>query len=142
MRRFQITSTKFTGIAEIIYNTDEILCKIDCSDTDMSAATIRGFKTALPATISELAEFSKLPSISQILECTYRIPFDDFWKAYNKKINKGRVIPLYAKLTDADTVACLNGIKVYDKFLAQVVVRQKLDPENYIKNRAWENEYK
>lgn len=142
MRRFQITSTKYTGIAELIYNQHETLCKIDCTDTDMNADTIRSFKKAVPATLAELAAGGNFTAGTTVVEAGYRIPFDQFWKDYNKKINKGRCIPLYTKLNDADTIACHSGIKMYDKFLEKIAVRQKLDPENYIKNKTWENEYK
>lgn len=142
MRRFLITSNKFGGTAEIFYTADEVLCKIDCTDTDMNAETIRAFKKALPSTIQEMIAGGYFTAGTTIVEAGYRIPFETFWKDYNKKINKARCIPLYEKLNDADTIACHTGIKSYDKFLAVTKVRQKLDPENWIKQRAWENEYK
>ena len=142
MRRFLITSSKFTGTAEIFYNTDEVLFKIDCLDTNMDAETIRHFKRAVPATISELIENKSFSTDTVIVEAGYRIPFDKFWGTYNKKINKLRCIPLYERLTDAETVECLYGIKPYDKFLQGEKVRQKLDPENWIKLKSWQNDWK
>lgn len=142
MRRFVITSTKFTGSAELFYNADAVLCKIDCTDTSMNADTIRMFKKAVPSTIDELAAGGNFTAGTVVTEAGYRIPFEQFWKDYDKKINKARCIPLYDKLNDAETIACHTGIKGYNKYLAAVVVRQKLDPENWIKQKAWENEYK
>lgn len=142
MRKFLITSNRFNGTAAIIYNSSEVLCKIDCSDTDMNADTISKFKRMVPATITDLQTPGWISEGTTVVETGYRISFDAFWQRYNKKINKARCIPLYEKLNDADTIACYNGIKAYDKFLLEIKVRQKLDPENWIKQRAWENEYK
>lgn len=142
MRRFTITSPRFTGTAELFYNADEVLCRIDCTDTNMNAETITSFKRAIPATISELATGNAFTKETLIVEGSFRVSFEEFWKAYGKKINKVRCIPLYEKLSDADTVACHFGIKPYDKFLEKERARQKLDPENWIKLRAWENDWR
>lgn len=142
MRRFLITSPKFEGTAEVFFNTAEILCRIDCLSTNMDAETIRAFKKAIPATIQELITGSNFDRSTTIVEAGYRMTFEEFWKKYNKKINKARCIPIYDKLNDADTVLCCNGIDQYDKFLAKVRVRQKLDPENWLKQRAWENDWR
>ena len=34
------------------------------------------------------------------------------------------------------------GIVKYDRFLAYKGNREKLDPENYLRNEAWENEWR
>jgi hypothetical protein len=141
MRKFVITSSKFTGEAQLLFSRSELLCRIDCSDTDMSAEIIKGFKAAVPVTISGLEEFSKQPSITKIVEVGYRIGWEEFWNAYKKKIHPHRCRPIWDSLSDADTIDALNGIKQYDAFLEKTKVRQKLDPENYLKNRSWQNQW-
>lgn len=143
MRKFQITSSKYTGTADLFFNRDEVLFMIDCSDTDMNAETVKSFKAAVPATIAGLIDFANQPSISKIVEVGYRIDFKEFWNAYKKKINPQRCKPIYDKLNDAETIECLSGIKSYDSFLLSLNgVRQKLDPENYLRNKAWHNQWK
>lgn len=142
MRRFLITSPKFTGTAELFYNQEEVLMIIDCTDTGMNVETVTAFKRAVPATIQQLAAGGNFTEGTTIVEAGFRISFDRFWKEYKKKINKNRCITFYDRLSDADTVSCFNGIKEYDKFLAKVEVRQKLDPENWLKQRAWENDWR
>jgi len=142
MRRFLITSPKFTGTAEVFYNKENVLVIIDCTDTDMGAETIIAFKRAVPATIEQLEQGGNFSAGTVVLEQGYRIPFEEWWNVYEKKINKDRCVSLYAKLSDADTVENLYGTKAYNKFIAKVKVRQKLDPENWLKNRSYQNDWR
>lgn len=142
MRLFLITSDKFIGTAELYYNQEGVLIMISASDTNMDVPTIDHFKRAAPASLELLMSGKSFGPGTTVVEKGYRVMFETWWKAYNKKINKARCIPLYDRLNDAETVLALNGIKVYDRFLAEEKVRQKLDPENYLKLKAWENEWK
>lgn len=141
MRKFMITSEKFEGTAFLFYNTQEVLCRIDCTDTTMDAELIKAFKRAVPATLEELVKGEGFSKGTLVVEAGYRIDFEKFWTAYDKKINKQRCIPLYNRLTDAETIECLHAIKPYDRFLEKVKVRQKLDPENWIKQKAFQTEW-
>lgn len=142
MKKFLITSQKYTGPAEVYYNSKGILCAINCKDTNMEPDIIRAFKKAVPVLLTELINGTAFTADTKIVEAGYRISFEEFWRRYNKKLNKYRCIPLYDKLTDAETIECLEGIRAYDAFLSRVQVRQKLDPENWIKQKAWENDWK
>jgi hypothetical protein len=143
MEKFEITNPeKFNGVAALYYR-DDILCMIDCRDTDMKADAVRAFKRAVPSSISELKAGGNFSPGTIVCLTGFRIHFDDFWRAYNKKINKLRAEKLYNALKDAETVQCYDGIKKYDQFLYRLNgKREKLDPENYLKNRAWENDWK
>lgn len=140
MRRFLITSTKFRGQAEAIYNDNETLCKLDCGDTDMDARTVHLFKNAIGATIAEMAV--RFSSDTVVIEADYEVSFDMFWKKYNKKINKSRCILLWNKLNKTMQVQAYFGIEAYDKFLKKESWRSKADPETYLRNKYWENEYR
>lgn len=142
MRRFLITSPKFSGAAEIFYNRHGVLCLMDCKQTDMAAETITAFKKAIPATIQLLEQGQSFGPGTTVVERGYRVSFEEFWVRYNKKINKARCIPLYEALSDAETVLSYEAVGAYDTFLEKAKVRQKLDPENWIKNKSWQNEYK
>lgn len=139
MRRFLITSQKYTGQAEVIYNDLNTLVHIDCIDTDMSAVTMHHFKAAIGVTIDTIAV--KLPSCI-VVEADYEVTFDMFWKKYNKKINKARCIMLWNKLNKTMTVQAFHGIEAYDKYLKKESWRTKADPETYLRNKYWENEYR
>ena len=140
MRRFIITSYGFNGQAETVYNESGVLVKIDLMDTDMKNQALLRFMDIVPVLVSEIEKaFSK--TNCTIIEAGYEVTFDMFWLKYNKKINKLRAVPLWNKLTKTKQVKAYTGIAAYDKFLRSTT-RQKLDPENYLRNEAWENEWK
>ena len=69
------------------------------------------------------------------------IYFKQFWAKYNRKINKARCEPLWSKLTNSEQLKAYTGIDKYIAYLKKESWRNKLDPENYLKNKTWENEY-
>lgn len=141
MKRFLISSPKFTGEAELFYNTDGILCKIDCTETSMDENTITRFKNSVPAGLSKLQESFSPTTV--IVEADFEVTFDMFWKKYDKKINKSRCIMLWCKLSKSMQVLAFYGITPYYKFLKKEGEwRKPVDPENYLRNKYWENEYK
>lgn len=143
MRRFLITNPeKFTGTAEIFYNRDNVLCWMDCKATNMNSETVQAFKNSIPSSIEKLVEGKSFSGDTTIVEAGYRVPFLDWWKLYDKKINKARCIPEYERLNDSDTVINMDKTMEYNRFLSKVKIRQKLDPENWLKSRGWENEWK
>ena len=139
MKRFLITSTKFTGTAEIFYNAAGILNKIDCTDTDMDAYTIAPFKRAVSPTLDDIAKgFSNDVSI---VETSIEVKFEMFWDKYKRKINRKRAEALFNKLSQSDQVKAYYGIDGYNKFLKSEGYRSKQDPDTYLTKRTWENEY-
>lgn len=142
MRLFLITnSSKFTGTAQVLYNEKDILCRIDVTDTNMDAATVKHFKAAVPPDISTLVSGQSFGAGTTVVEDDFAIDFDMFWKKYKKKINRKRAELVWHKLNKADQVAAYYGIDAYFKYLKREHWRGQLDPENYLKNRHWENEY-
>lgn len=142
MRRFQITSEKFNGVAELLFNDKAILCRIDCTQTDMDAVTVAAFKKASPATIELLQAGGCFTAGTTVVEADFEVTFEMFWRKYNHKINRKRCEPLWAKLSKADQVKAFYGIDVYDKFLKQTGWRNKVDPEKYIREAYWENDWR
>jgi hypothetical protein len=140
MRRFLITSQKFTGTAELVYSDAEILCCIDLRNALMDIDTIIAFKRIAPVNIVSMP--SSFSSETTVIEADFEVTFEMFWQKYNKKINKARCTPLWARMNKADQVKAFYGIDAYDKFLGRKLIREKLDPENFLRNKAWENEWR
>ncbi|HNP24640.1 MAG TPA: hypothetical protein PKM63_21795 [Panacibacter sp.] len=141
MRKFIITSPSFTGSAEIVFNTAGVLSVIDISQTNMTGYLVDQFKHVVPAQV-DLLESAFKKSKATIVEADYEVNFEMFWEKYNKKINKKRCLPIWDKLSKPKKLAALMGIVKYDRFLAYKGNREKLDPENYLRNEAWENEWR
>lgn len=142
MRRFLVTSSLYTGEAELVYDSNNCIASIQMIATNMTAEQRQRFKAAVPATISLLLKEGNTLSSCTVVEAEFEVNFEMWWKKYDKKINKARCIPLFNKLSKTEQVQDYMGIDAYDAFLKEIKWRSKADPETYLRNRYWENEYK
>lgn len=138
MKRFLITSDKFTGQAELVYD-DVKLVNVSLIDTNMNAELAQAFVRCISGKAENVAD--KFGGSTKILAADLEITFEMFWKAYDKKINKNRCIALWQKLNNSERTEAYIGIRKYNKYLHEIKWRSKADPETYLRNRYWENEY-
>jgi len=141
MRRFLITHPKFTGSAEVQYNSDGQLFIIDLSSCIIPADVLRPFKNAIPVDVNTMVQGAWAEQ-AIIIEKDFDVTFEMFWTAYDKKINRLRAEAAWHKLSKTEQVLAFYGIKKYDAFLKVANWRKKADPENYLKTKYWENEWK
>ena len=141
MRRFLLAAPGYTGDAELIYNETGKLIRIDISKTNMAAGVMEEFKQRAPVNVADLDKAFEGVKLT-MQEVGFEISFEQFWKKYDKKINKVRCVALWNKLSAGDRLKAYLGIDKYNAYLRKEGWRTKLDPENYLRNRAWENEYK
>lgn len=139
MRRFLFTSEKYTGTAELWYSTEGALTHLLLGDSNMTRKQRQVYKDRAPVDVENVEPFVRALNLVCV-EADFTATFDMFWAGYNKKINKVRCLPLWNKLSKTDQVKAWAGIKNYDKFLKRDG-RFKCDPENYLRNKMWENEY-
>lgn len=140
MKRYLIASNRYIGNAELWYNDSGKLLRIDVSKTDMLIDVIDQFKRIAPVSdrhlTTDLEGFASGIVLGEIV-----ISFDQFWTKYNRKINKARCIPMWDKMDSSERLKAFSGIDKYIAFLSKEKGRKILDPENYLKNKTWENEY-
>jgi hypothetical protein len=139
MRSFLISSTKYNGQVELVYNSTGRLSKIDFTQTNLSVEQVFHFKNLAPVTLQHLENKVGLTANMVVVESNYNISFDEFWTAYDKKINRKRCEPIWLKLSNNQQVLAWAGIKEYNKFLHANSWRKKADPENYLKSEMWNN---
>lgn len=143
MRLFNITHPKYTGTVKVVYGITGQIQKIDFSAAQIPADIIGGLKRAIPVNVAGIEAGEGFGTEAVIVEAAFEMTFDMFWTAYDKKINKLRADNLWRKLSKADQVLAYTGIAAYDKFLKESNWgRAKADPETYLRNRMWENEWK
>lgn len=141
MRQFKIYNPAYKGEIEVLYDGVKLL-RFDCSNAiDIAPETIASFKKALPARLHDFLNSPWSSNATKIVEADYEASFADFWAAYNKKINKIRAEKIYTGMGKLDKILALQGIKKYDAFLKEQKWRAKADPETYLRNKMWENEY-
>lgn len=141
MKRLLISAISFTGDAELWFDENGKLIRIDISKTNMHPEVLEDFKQVVPVHISGMDKAFEGIKCT-ITEADIIISFEQFWKKYNKKINKVRCLPLWNKLGQGEQLKAYTGLDKYIAFLKKETWRTKLDPENYLKNKTWENEYK
>ena len=89
----------------------------------------------------QLIEFigSSKMHITQVKD---ELTFDMFWSAYGKKVNRLRCEPLFAKLKPEDIYHLLDNVADYHRYLKRTGYRNQADPENYLRKRMFENDWK
>lgn len=146
MMRKLIFSSKlneFEGSFFLVYNQDGFIQEINFNDVSLTSDKRNWIKKNSPPVwdLKELENFI-IATRTEAIESTIVYNFEDFWLAYGKKINKKRCLPLWNKLSDSKKSKAVNGINKYNSFLAKEAWRTKADPENYLRNEMWENEWK
>lgn len=140
MKKYQLTSKGFEGAVVFGYR-DGWLVYYE-NETDMDLKGLQWISRHFPVEESHLGWLQDQVKSGVIKQVPMDLSFDVFWEAYGKKINKKRCEPLWAKLKDSDRLACIESIKPYEGFLRRHTGRAKKDPENYLKDRMWENNWR
>lgn len=140
MKRYLITSPRYTGEAELVYNTKGELIIIDCSQTDMHPGVMFHFKKAAPVLESELQKAFSSEVI--IIESEYVVTFEMFWKKYNHKFNKDRCEGLWNKLSKSNQITAFFGLDKYLKFRRKNPEHYIMHPDTWLRSKGWGNDYK
>jgi hypothetical protein len=139
MTKLEISAPFFTGAAVLVYNADKLLTSIDLSTTNLTEKQRTNFKNLVPIQLDDVLLAFK--NKADVVQVAYTISFEEFWNAYGKKINRKRCEPLWNKLSHSQQLFCVQGIRPYDAFLKRESWRTKADPENYLRNQMWDNEW-
>jgi hypothetical protein len=142
MRRFLITSPKFTGTAEIVYNSKDVLCMIDITQANMDVDTIHHFKRATPAVLSNLLT----PGLSfsaetTIIEADFEVSFELFWKEYPYHRNRFKVEKGWSQLGKSDQVKAFHSLKSYKRYLGRNAWQTPMIADRYLRDREFETEW-
>lgn len=77
-----------------------------------------------------------------IVEADMELDFEeDFWKPYDRKVNKERCQKEWDKLSRVDRAAAVHGLGAYLRHLSQNTWRPKKDPEGFFKNKMWKTDW-
>lgn len=81
-----------------------------------------------------------------VVQADYEMTFDMFWNQYGKvfpgkKVNKNRCVPLWEKLSKTEQVKAYHGIDAYRKGAEKNGRNFFIDPERYLRDKTWQNEY-
>lgn len=139
-KKYILTGKKFIGLVMLGYDQDSFLVYFS-NEAQMTSGQIESLLAHLPVTEKQLHALIQAGKGLKLTEVPIAIDFDSFWEAYGKKVNRKRCEPLWAKLSDAKKAACMMSLEPYHNFLRRNEGRAKLDPENYLKRHAFENDW-
>lgn len=141
MRRFLITSPKYNGQAELVYNEKDTLCMIDCTKTDMDENVITAFKRAVPSTVQQLQAGSGFSADTTVVESDFVVSFKRFYDEYPLKRNRYKAEQVFAKLSKTDQVRAFYSLHHYKKYLGRNSWLQPMIADNYLRNKHFETEW-
>lgn len=138
MKKYLVTFPKVSGI--VVYGfKNGILCYFS-NEADMEIAQQEWVLKHVPIKIGILEELKALTKCV-INEVPEDLSFGQFWTQYGKKINRKRCEPLWNRLSDSQRSQCLMSLAQYDGFLKRNPGRPKMDPETYLRNESWTNNW-
>ncbi|MGQ0738380.1 MAG: hypothetical protein ACT4OJ_04905 [Bacteroidota bacterium] len=141
MRRFLITSPKYSGQAELVYNEKETLCMIDCTKTDMDETVIDHFKRAVPVTIHKLQAGASFNADVTVVESDFVVSFKRFYDEYPLKRNRYKAEQVWGKLSKTDQVKAFYSLHHYKKYLSRNQWLTPMIADNYLRNKHYETEW-
>jgi hypothetical protein len=145
MKELIITSEQFVGEVRVLYGEQNELLKIDFTQGDLTPSQKHKLKTRVAPlfeSIEKQVEYFDSKTVRIVLG-DHQVDFErDFWQPYGKKINKARCLKDWDKLSKADKLAAVNGLKTYKNHLKLNTWKNQADPENYLKRQMWQNEWK
>lgn len=139
MKKYLLSSNKYSGEVELIYSP--MFEMADFSKTNMTIEGRQWMLRRIPMYASELPNMIQGTGAVMVEESLV-VHFEDWWKLYNKKINKERTVKLWDKLSDTDKQKAWIGVMKYNRHLSKNLWQNKADPETFIRNKYWNNDYK
>ena len=144
MKKLILTSPRFQGEVNVVYGEKQELLLIDLSSASMEDYQVDVLKARTPARFSDITQLFEAYGTKtlRVIEEAYEVSFEnDFWTPYNKKVNKQRVLKLWDNLSKAEQANAVAGLKRYKKHLSENTWKTKADPERYLKDKMWLNEW-
>lgn len=143
MKKIIATSAGFEGEVHIVYDNDDgMLMTVDFAHALLNAKQVQYFMEKTPVYYAGKILAQQFSSKLTLVEESISITFSMFWLKYARKINKARCERIWDKLSKSDRVKAYYGIFPYDRHLQSNSWKSKADPETYLKNKYWENEWR
>lgn len=118
MKRYIITSEKFTGQVELLYKERDglmLINKIDLSGSNCSAAQIVRIVQAAPVLASAIdSAYRALPVT--IVEAEIIVTLEDFKHEYPYARNMHLLPPVWDKMPQTDKILAVTAAKEYRKY--------------------------
>lgn len=143
MRRYKLTSPKFTGAVEAIYDMNEKLCRIEFTTANLQPEQIDWFKKRIPVLLENVEKAFEETGI-QYTEAEFEVSFADFRREYPRKRNTHLAEKYWPRLTSAKQYLAYVAAIEYAKYCNRKSFAQEfiMLPEKFLKDEHWKNDWK
>lgn len=141
MRKFVITSKRFKGKVEALYNLDTKLVRIEFGAVELNDDGINWLKHRIPASQEELHDRFKETGID-VTEEDIEVTFEEFWREYPYKRNRHIASDQWLKLTTREQYAAFIGAIEYRKFLERKQWQNPMIADAWLKKAQYRNDWK
>lgn len=138
MRKFLVSSAKYKGEVELLYNAEELLSQIVLDSATLSQPQRQYILRTVPMQVAGLQAWKDSLTI---VEADFEVSFMSFWTAYALKRNKLDAQKLWDKLSKTNQVQAWKRITVYNAYLKRHTWQQKMYPDTWLRGRHWEDEW-
>ncbi len=140
MKRFLITSEKFTGIAELIYNGAGQLACIDMRQTLMDQDIMGHFKRSVPVLLADLA--SSFKAGTTVVEAEFEISLDDFKREYPYSRNYHLLQKRWEKMNKSEQVEAYYAAIDYRRYCQRNDWYKPKIADSWLASREYKNDWK
>lgn len=140
MRRFLITSNKFSGTAELFYNEQDHLAAIDMRQAIMPADVKAAFKRAVPVCLTDLSK--SFTEGTTIVEADFVVSFKQFYDEYPLKRNRFKAEQLFEKMSKTEQVKAYYSLKEYNQYCKRNSWYTPMIADKYLRNKEYETEWR
>lgn len=140
MRRFLITSEKYTGTAELIYNDDDMLTCIDLRQTAMPADTIAAFKRAVPVMVAGIS--TAFTAGTTVVEADFEVSLEDFKREYPYSRNYHLLDDRWKKMSKTDQVQAYYAAIEYRKYCKRENWYKPMIADSWLCNKEYKNDWR
>lgn len=115
MKLFKITSDKYTGEIEVLFN-DGSLVKLDFTNAVASTDVKHNFKRAVPVVLDTFLQGSWCGAGVNVVEASYEVTLDDFNREYPYKRNTHLLPSIWNKMLMIDRIKAVQEASKYRKY--------------------------
>jgi hypothetical protein len=143
MKKILLTSSGFQGEIEVLYNSQGLIWYIDFRNASLEPVQVEYLKQHIPIQYHNDDVFREALRTNKIRVLTeaFEIIFEMFFDKYNKRINRLRCLRYWERMAKAKKIMAYTGITSYNRHLDQNKWKTKADPETYLKNEYWNNDW-
>ena len=139
MKKYILTSDKWTGQIELIYGINGYLTGLNIEASFVSDEQHQRLLFAIPL-VNRGEEWDKLAKSPRLIEVKEEITFQMFWEKYDYKEGKMVAERRWNNLSKANQQKAYHYIAIYNqRRMAKTPPPSKKYPETYLNQQIWNN---